>query len=143
MQGLTQRPSRIARNTFTISSDLSEVGRAREWISTLAHQAGLSSQENYELQLAVSEACTNSIKHAYAMAKGHTVVLSAEIDSSQIRVVVKDFGVKLDPDSYQEPDLDNPSESGYGIYLLRRLMDELHFDISHDKGTEVIMVKRR
>jgi serine/threonine-protein kinase RsbW len=143
MQGLSQRASAIAQNTLTISSDLSEVGRAREWISTLAQQAGLCAQENYELQLAVSEACTNAIKHAYSMVKGHTVVLSAEIDNSQIRLVIKDFGVKLDLESYQEPDLDKPSESGYGIYILRRLMDELYFDLSHDEGTEVIMVKRR
>jgi serine/threonine-protein kinase RsbW len=143
MQGLNQKTSTIAQSTFTISSDLSEVGRAREWISTLAQQSGLSSQENYQLQLAVSETCTNAIKHAYAMEKGHTVVLSADIDNNQIRLIIRDFGIKLDPDSYQEPNLDKPSESGYGIYLLRRLMDELHFDVSHGEGTEVTMVKLR
>ncbi len=133
----------MLRSALTIASDLSEVGRARAWISNLAHQAGLSSQEKYELQLAVSEACTNSIKHAYAMAKGHTVELSAEIDDSQIRLVIRDFGRKLDPERYQEPDLDNPCERGYGIYLLRHLMDGLHLDVSHDKGTEVTLIKRR
>jgi serine/threonine-protein kinase RsbW len=143
MQGLNQQKSTTAQSTFTISSDLSEVERAREWISTLAQQSGLSSQENYELQLAVSETCTNAIKHAYAMEKGHTIVLSANIDNSRICLKTRDFGIKLDSDSYQEPNLDKPSESGYGIYILRRLMDELDFDLSHSEGTEVTMVKRR
>lgn len=143
MQGLTQQTSAIVQSSFTISSDLSEVKRAREWISSLAQQSGLSSQENYELQLAVSETCTNAIKHAYAMEKGHTIVLSANINNSQVRLVIRDFGIKLNPDNYQEPNLDKLNESGYGIYLMRRLMDELHFDISQGEGTEVTMVKRR
>ncbi|MEN8131296.1 MAG: ATP-binding protein [Pseudomonadota bacterium] len=133
----------MLRSALTIASDFAEVGRARAWIVNLADQAGLSSREKFELQLAVSEACTNAIKHAYAMTKDHTVELSAEIDDNQIRLVIRDFGKKLDPESYQEPDLDNPGERGYGIYLLRHLMDGIKLDVSHEKGTKVTLIKRR
>lgn len=128
---------------LTITSDLSEVKRARDWVSTLAHQAGFSAQENYELQLAVSEACNNAIKHAYDMVNGHTIKLSANIEGRRIQLVVRDFGNKLDLNCYQEPKLDQPREGGYGMYLIRRLTDEAYFDTSPDRGTKVTLVKHR
>ena len=127
--------------TLTIISNLSEVKRARDWISSLAHQAGFSTQENYELQLAVSEACSNAIKHAYDMVNGHNIELSANVEGRRIQLVVKDFGKKLELNSYQKPNLDQPRERGYGIYLIRNLTDESYFDTSPDKGTEVTLVK--
>ena len=126
---------------LTITSDLSEVKRARDWVSTLAHQAGFSAQENYELQLAVSEACSNAIKHAYDMVDGHNIELLANVEGRRIQIVVKDFGKKLDLNSYQQPKLDQPGEDGYGIYLIRRLTDESYFDTSPDRGTKVTLVK--
>ena len=132
----------MVRSILKIRSELSEVARARAWVSTLAHRAGLSSQEGYELQLAVSEACTNAIEHAYGMEKGHKVELSAWIDRCAIRLTIRDFGRKLDLNRYQEPDLENPPAGGYGIYLLRQLMDEVLFDTSHNEGTAVTLIKR-
>ena len=133
----------MVRSVLTIGSELSDVARARDWISDLAEEAGLSPQDSYELQLVVSEACTNSITHAYRMEKGHVVQLSAEIDRARIRLVIRDFGRKLDLEEYREPDLEHRAEGGYGIYLLRRLMDEVHFDVSRGEGTELTLVKRR
>ncbi len=131
------------RGAITIESELTEVSRARDWISALTHQAGLSSQESYELQLVLSEACTNAIKHAYGMEKNHPVELSAAIDDDQIRLIIRDFGRKMNPQEYREPNLEICAEGGYGVYLMRCLMDEVRFDVSHDRGTELTLVKYR
>ena len=133
----------VIQGALTIGSELTEVSKARDWISALAHQADLSTQESYELQLALSEACTNAIVHGYGMAKGHVVELTAQIDNDQIYLTIRDFGSKIDLDGYQEPDLQDPSESGYGIYLLRSLMHEVQFDTSQDQGTQVTLLKYR
>lgn len=133
----------MIRSALTIRSELAEVARARDWVSVLAHQAGLSSEKSYELQLVLSEACTNSIKHAYSMERSHALELSATIDNDQICLVIRDFGRKMDLQKYQEPDLENPPDSGYGVYLMQRLMDEVRFNVSHDEGTELTLVKRR
>ena len=116
------------RDTLVVDSDLAEAARARKWVADLGRRTGLSSKESHELKLAVTEACTNAIKHAYSLERGRTVELRAQIDSRQIRLVIRDFGKKPDLSRYEEPDLDSPPESGYGILLLRRLMDEVHFN---------------
>ena len=133
----------MVESTLTINSELHEVARAREWIAAMAQESGLSREENYQLQLVVTEACTNSIKHAYGMEKGHSVDLEAQIDDTQIRLLVRDFGKKLEPQNHREPDLENPAEAGFGIYLLRSIMNEVRIDLSRDEGTEVTMVKYR
>ena len=133
----------MIRSALSIQSDLTEVASARDWVSALAHRSGFSQQEVLELQLAVSEACTNAIKHAYSMERSHTIELSATIDDDQIQLVIRDFGKKMDFHNYQKPDLETPSEGGYGIYLLLCLMDEVSFNISYDEGTELMLVKRR
>ena len=84
----------MVESTLTIDSELREVARAREWIAAMAQQSGLSREASYQLQLVVSEACTNSIKHASGMGKGHSVDLEAQIDDTQIRLLVRDFGKK-------------------------------------------------
>jgi serine/threonine-protein kinase RsbW len=131
----------MIRGELTIGSDLSEVARARKWVSELAHKAGLSSQENYELQLVLSEACTNSIKHAYLMEKGHIIKLSAIISNDQTCIVVRDFGKKIDLLKYRKPKLETPPNSGYGLYIIYNIMDEVRFNLAHDEGTEITMIK--
>ncbi len=133
----------VIRGALTIGSELTEVSRARDWISALTHRAGLSSQENGELQLVLSEACANAIKHAYGMEKNHRVKLSATIDDDRICLIIRDFGRKMNPQGYREPDLEICAEGGYGIHLMQCLMDEVRFDVSHDKGTELTLVKYR
>lgn len=133
----------MIQGTLTIQSEAAEVVRARDWISALACKAGISQQEALELQLVLSEACTNAIKHAYGMRKGYPIKLSATIGDDRIRLVIRDFGRKMDLQKYQKPDLGDPPDSGYGIYLMQCLMDEVHFDVSYDEGTELTLVKRR
>ena len=133
----------MIRGELIIGSDLNEVACARDWISALAQQAGLSSQESYELQLVLNEACTNSIKHAYFSEKGHIIKMSATISNDQICIVIRDFGEKADLWKYQKPNLENSPDSGYGLYIMYQLMDEVRFNLSHIEGTELTMIKHR
>ena len=131
----------MIRGELTIGSDLTEVARARDWMSSLAYQAGLSYQESYELQLVLSEACTNSIKHSYLMESGHIIKLSTALSRDQVSIVVRDFGKKIDLPIYQESNFKAPPDYGYGLYIIYQLMDEVHFNLSHSEGTELTLIK--
>ena len=119
------------------------MAHARQWIAEKAKQDGLSDEEIFDLQLVINEACSNVIKHAYQMENGHEIMLSIAINPEKTALTVRDFGDKIDIDRYQSPNLDVPSESGYGIFLIRNLMDIVEYDISHELGTELKMVKFR
>ena len=115
----------------------------RQWIAEKAKQAGLSDGDIFDLQVVINEACSNVIKHAYQMENGHEIILSVVIDSNEIALTVRDFGNKIDLNRYQPSNFDVPSESGYGLFIMQSLMDVVEYDISHELGTELKMVKLR
>ncbi len=133
----------IIENSITLRSSLKEVTQAHQWIAENARQAGFSDAEISDLQVVISEAFANAVKHSYRMEDNHDIVLSVVISPENIVLTVRDFGNKINLDHYQSPDLNVASEGGYGIFLMRSLMDSVEFDISRGLGTELRMTKYR
>ena len=132
-----------AEETLTIKSQSRRVVTARNWVAERARAAGFSTEDIFALKLAVSEACTNIIRHTYEGADDEDIVLSIGIEGDRLTLTVRDFGKKFDLSHYEPPDLDVPSEGGYGIYLILELMDEVEYDTSPPEGTVLRMVKRK
>ena len=131
------------KDTLVIKSRLDQIARARSWIAEKAQAAGFSPDEIFALKLVVSEACTNIIRHAYEGAEDKDIILSASIEGDKLLLTIRDFGKKFDLSRYNPPDLERPSESGYGVYLIMELMDEVEYDTSPPEGTILRMVKRK
>ena len=130
-------------NTLVIKSQPDQIARVRNWVAEKAQAAGFSTEDIFALKLAVSETCTNVIRHAYEGADDKDIVVSVGIEGDALSLTIRDFGKKFDLSSYKPPDLDTPSEGGYGIYLSRELMDEVEYDTSPPQGTVLRMVKRK
>ena len=131
------------KDTLLIKSRLDQLTKARNWIAEKAQAAGFSPDDVFALKLAVSEACANIIRHAYEGAEDKDIILSVCIEGDKLLLTIRDFGKKFDLSRYKPPDLDRPAESGYGIYLIRELMDEVEYDTSPSQGTILKMVKYR
>ncbi len=129
--------------TLVIKSQPAQIARVRNWVAEKAQAAGFSSEDIFALKLAVSETCSNVIRHAYEGADDKDIVVSVGIEGDTLSLTIRDFGKKFDLSGYQPPDLDTPSEGGYGIYLTRELMDEVEYDTSPPEGTVLRMVKRK
>ena len=131
------------KDTLVIKSRLDQIAKARSWIAQKAQAAGFSPDEVFALKLVISEACTNIIQHAYEGAGDKDIILSVCIEEDKLSLTIRDFGKKFDLSRYKPPELDKPSESGYGVYLILRLMDEVEYDTSPPQGTILRMVKWR
>jgi serine/threonine-protein kinase RsbW len=88
----------------------------------------------YSIQLATHEACTNIIDHAYAGDPKGRIAITLTLDSGPRRLIVEltDTGRAFDMSSVPEPDLNEPRDSGYGLFLIRNLMDEVAYDAGPD-----------
>ena len=128
---------------LAIESRVAEIARARAWVSEQARAAGFPDQTVSQLGLVVSEACANVIKHAYHGAPGHPIDLHLAVDDTKLVLSIRDVGAKIDLNAYEPPDLDEAHEGGYGIFIMRSLMDEMHYDTSSDRGTTLTLVKYR
>lgn len=118
----------------------------REFISEAAREAGLSDREVYAVKLAVDEACSNIIEHAYRGQSRGEIECQCAIDPDRLIIVLRDQGQRFDPASVPEPDLTTDLEArqtgGLGLYLMHRLVDDVRFE-SDESGNTLILVKRR
>ncbi len=128
---------------LALDSRVSEIARARRWVSEHAQAAGFSEADVRNLGLAVSEACANVIRHAYHGQPGRPIGLRLRVDETRLALWIRDQGTKFDPHAYQAPDLDQPHEGGYGVFIIRSLMDEVDYDTSARQGTTLRLVKYR
>ncbi len=126
-----------------ISSQFEEISRVREWLGGHASAAGFSDQEVRGLKLAVSEACANVIEHAYKGEPGNPIELHLVVNEESLVLTIRDFGAKFDLEKYELPDLSEPHEGGYGVFLIRSLIDKVEYDTSNERGTMLTLTKYR
>lgn len=112
----------------------------RNFVSKIAEKAGFEETKINDIELAVDEACTNVVKHAYDEdSKRKDIDVIIEIRDGKFIVIVSDRGKGFNPHSIKELDLSKAG--GLGIHLMKILMDEVQFDIKPGVRTRVKMVK--
>jgi serine/threonine-protein kinase RsbW len=119
-------------------AQLSEVSGARQILREFLEAHQCSGQEIFACELALAEACNNSVEHAQAEAK----IFEVEICCSdkQIEVEVIDFNEPfVVPGKVELPG--NDSESGRGLFLMKELMDQVQF--SREEGSNVCRMCRQ
>ncbi len=117
-----------------------------DFVTKCANKAGLTDSEVYAVQLAVDEASTNIIEHGYGQECPSRIDITCEPVKGGIKVVIFDDASPFDPTSIPDPDLNVALEEvkprGLGIYLMRKMMDEVSYETSPDKGNTLTMIKR-
>jgi len=131
---------------LTIPADARWLTVVRLTVSGVASRAGASYEDVDDIKVAVSEACTNAIDHAFRDAEGvpPTICVQCHPLEAAIRIEVSDEGCGFDPaaagvaDKSADPD----KQGGLGLYLIHKLMHETEVVSRPGGGTRVIMVKR-
>lgn len=127
--------------------DFSSLAKISDFIAENALLAGLDEKAVYAVQLAVDEACSNIIEHAYRGQEGGQIECICNLDEDGLEIILKDQGQKFDPDEVPDLEVGVPLEElgnrGAGLFLIRKIMDEVHFDSSRPEGTTLIMKKKK
>lgn len=129
-------------HVVALPSDPLRLRDARRWIARLAIEAGFESSDVHDLAVAFSEAAANVHRHAYGGRGDGPVSVGVAIEDDRVVVTIEHRGAAFDPGSYRPPNLQRPSESGYGLYLIARLVDDVAFEDAA-AGGRVVLVKRR
>jgi PAS domain S-box-containing protein len=123
-------PVPLCRADLEIRSDLRELRRAREFMRSFCGAlAGppMSKDDVAKLELAVTEAGSNIITHAYHGRADQFIQLEAEAFTNQILLRLHHLGDSFDPRSAWLPPLDSSRESGFGLFLLSGSVDEIRY----------------
>ena len=130
-------------DAVTIPSRVECIDDARRWVTEHVRAAGVEGDPVGEIELALTEALANVIQHGYDGDPSREIVVSVETDERRLVVRIRDWGRPFDPETYVQRDLDDPGEGGYGVYLIRELMDDVTSEPQPDGGTLLTLIKRR
>lgn len=130
----------------TFPGQFKNLAALSEFIRKAAERGGFDEIQVYELQLAVDEAFSNIIEHAYG-GEGEGEIECICMDSAgDMTIVLHDWGEPFDPGSVPEPDFSVPLEElnsrGAGLVLIRKIMDKTEFRFS-EQGNFLIMTKHK
>lgn len=123
------------------------VGLVRLTLSGILSRIGASYDDIEDSKIAVSEAVTNAVKHAYQDEVKGDVLVGYVIFEDKVEVIVSDSGQSFDYEKtkaelgpYNEDEnVDFIREGGLGLFLIESLMDEVN--IKKDAGVTISMTK--
>jgi len=131
---------------ITFDANFQNLDEIRDFVGDAAGQVGFSDKEIYSIQLAADEASSNIIEHAYSSIEDGKLEIECITGNGELKIVMHDWGKPFDPSSIPEPnikaDLSERKIGGLGMYLMRKLMDEVTYSSSPETGNTLIMVKR-
>ena len=97
-------------------------------LTGLAQARGLDSDTIADLKLALTEAVSNSVRHAYGAAGDGQVEVRYELRADRFSIEVVDDGAGFDPEEAPSFDGDELSEGGLGIAIIRAIADDVEIE---------------
>ncbi len=134
-------PSKVFPGEFSSLSAISD------FVAEQAEKMGFDEKATYAVQLAVDEACSNIIEHAYGGEGVGDIEMTCNLGENELEIILKDSGKPFDPEDIPDLDtslpIDQVGERGAGVYLMHKLMDEVQFHFSKSSGTTLVMRKKK
>ena len=116
-------------------------------LSGILSSANASIEEIEDSKIAVSEAVTNAVKHAYKQDEDGEIIIGFAVFKDRVEIIVRDSGKSFDYETVKEelgPYKEDDSvgflrEGGLGLFLIETLMDDVH--VKKEPGVTISMVK--
>jgi serine/threonine-protein kinase RsbW len=130
---------------LTVKSQTENLSEIRDFVSGNALEAGIPSSTIDNIILAVDEACTNIIKHAYKLSPKGEIIIRIDYDEEKFTITIIDYGKSFEPDRIPRPDLQKyyleHRVGGLGMYLMKSLMDNVEYITVPGKYNQVLLSK--
>lgn len=141
---MTQRPETVE---LSVPAQPEYVAVVRLTASGIANRMGYSYDDIEDIKVAVSEACTNVVNHAYLDDDNGLINVDFTLFENRVEITIIDKGCSFDYQtvmrSSKPVDMDVPvnqlNEGGLGLFLINTLMDEVV--VKDNSGVNVIMTK--
>ncbi len=141
MKGRETKGNQLELKVKAKLENLAVIGK---FVAEAMKQFGVE-QDTFQVQLAVDEACTNIIQHAYSGESEKLIRILCSMSGNDLVIKIRDWGKPFDPDSVSPPDTESElferELGGLGIFLMRKVMDEVRYVFHARRYNELIMIK--
>ncbi len=122
-------------------SDPKYLSIVRAVSAKMGELSGLGEEAIDDVRIAIDEACSNVIKHAYGGDTSRTILIRFRKSQKGFEVWIEDEGKKVEPESIEGRDLDDIRPGGLGVHLIKRAFDIFAFDQRKKKGNRLRLVR--
>ena len=143
---IEERELPLARAEMDISSDLNELARVRAFVRDVCQRLpapAFDEETVAQLELAMTEAASNVMRHAYNGRTDQRIQLDAEVFHDRIVLRLHHLGETFDPDAVNAPKFDGTQEGGFGMFIIERSVDEVRYHRDERGRNCISMVKNR
>jgi len=112
----------------------------RKELRQILSEAGWEKKATEEILLAVDEALTNIIRHAYG-GKPDKMAVSVLTADDKVEIVLEDQGRKFDPTQVPPPELPRHKPGGLGVHFIRTIMDQMIYEAQQPSGNRLRLIK--
>jgi len=131
--------------TFVLPNDLSFLKEVRQFVKETLAETSLVEDVTSRVILAVDEAVSNIIEHAYEEGRKDRIEMAITHDDKRVDILIRDFGKTFDPGKIAPPDMQEyirvRRKGGLGIFLIRKIMDEVEYTFKEGVQNELRLVK--
>jgi serine/threonine-protein kinase RsbW len=128
--------------SVTAKNDLAELARVSHLVEDFGARHALSPPLIFEVNLALDEVLTNVISYGYDDHGTHNITVRITLRARELVLEVEDDGRPFNPLEVRPPAVDQPVEQrpvgGLGVFLVRKMMDELEYRRVHGKNLLVM-----
>ncbi len=122
---------------FSTTAEIENLPQIAGWLEETLAGAGVSEKDQFEIGLAVDEACSNIILHGYMQRSG-TIGIESCILDNELTVIISDTGMPFNPLEVTPPvldaDVDHRKIGGLGVHLIRSVTDALFYEYRDGKN---------
>jgi len=137
--------NKIFEKELLVKSATDNLAKIREFTKSAAIECGFSEEVIGKIILAVDEACTNIIKHAYKFSPEGIISIKIKFDNNKLSISITDEGLQFDPNRIPEPNLKQYYQQkrvgGLGMFLMKKLMDEVRYSTPSENKNQVVLIK--
>jgi len=137
--------NKIFEKGIVVKSTTDNLALIREFTKSAAEESGFPDETTGKIVLAVDEACTNIIKHAYKYSSNGDINIRIKFEKPKFTISITDEGNHFDPNKIPEPDLREYYRQkrigGLGMFLMKKLMDEVKYSTVTGNKNQVVLVK--
>lgn len=133
----------MLNDSLTVGATYEEIRQPCERLRGLLNRAGVPDETAGLCELALQELLTNLIDHAYEGHPNGQITVRVDYSPEQITIETEDAGIpaRINLDNIHMPDPEELAEGGYGMAIIRALMDEIHYKSGQDRNTWTLTKK--
>jgi len=137
----------VTKEQLKVPAHIDYLADLRDFVTRIGKKHGFSDRVINAFKLAIDEAGTNVMRHAYRDVGGEGfITIRAIVKTNSLTICLIDQGKYFDPKHVKDPDLqryvDIGKKGGLGIFIMRRLMDEIDYRKT-EEGNELRLTKNR